>query len=183
MSLLAALLLSGTSVELDPAWQPVENPQALASNGQIQCLEPDVVGRTCLAMSWYKAAPGGETRFRTVYALSNQHGLAVQTSGAVRWEGDAACTKMDGTTFETSFLVKLAAPHARITDRRYFLYFREEAVQAFANQNVCGRTYRHRDTGDYLSVGTINGEFAGGLMQGFSLIDAEAGYRLRAAND
>lgn len=184
MSLLAAMLfLSGTSVELDPAWEPMADPKTLLSSGKIQCLEPDVARRTCLSMSWINNMPSGEARYRTVYALSNQHGLAVQTTGTMRWEGSKACLVLDVAALEPSFLVKLAAPHARVTDPRFFLYFKEQGVQALINRTICGDTYRHRDTGAYLSVGTVDGEFAGELMYNFAFIDAKSGYRLRATND
>jgi hypothetical protein len=183
MSLLFALLLSGTTVELDPAWQPVAEPKKLLSSGKIQCLEPDVARRTCLSMSWLSNLPSGETRFRTVYALSNQHGLAVQTKGTMQWEGEKTCLVLDAAALEPSFLVKLAAPHNRITDPRYFLYFKEQGIQALVNRTICGRIYHHRDTGAYLNIGTVDGEFAGEMMYNFSFIDAQSGYRLRAAND
>lgn len=184
MSLFVALLLlSDTSVELDPAWQPVADPAALMTGSVIHCMEPDPVRRTCLSMAWYSKTPDGQLRYRMVHALSNQLGLAVQTTGTLHWEDGAVCFKVDESTVDSAHLVWLSAPHARVTDRRYFLYFKEEVMQALANRSLCGRAYRHRDTGAYLSVGTVDGEFAGGLMQSFSLIDAKSGYRLRAAND
>jgi hypothetical protein len=183
MSVLLAFLLSGTTVELDPAWQKMADPKSLLVSGKIQCSEPDPVQRTCRGMAWFGAAPDGSMNFRSIEAISNQHGLAIQAHGKLSWQGDAVCYNIERDTLNSARLVKLSAPHARITDPRYFVIVKEAGLDALFNRTICGHAYRHRDTGDLLSVGTIDGEFAGELMHGFAMIDAKAGYRLRAAND
>lgn len=184
MSLLAAwLLLSGTSVELDPAWQPVADPKALFSAAKVYCSDPNPERRTCAGMTWFSAAPDGSMRHRSVEALSNQHNLAVQSTGRLRWDGDTTCFVLGEESFASAQLVTLAAPHTPVSKQRYQLYFKEERVLPLLDRTICARIYRHRDTGAYLSVGTVDAEFAGELMSSFSFIDVQSGYRLRAAND
>lgn len=183
MSVLLAFLLSGTTVELDPAWQKIADPKSLLVSGKIQCLDPDPIQRTCRGMTWISAGPDGSVNFRSIEAFSNQHGLAFQLHGKLSWQGDAVCFELERDMLNSARLVKLSAPHARVTDPRYFIMVKEAGLDAFFNRTICGHAYRHRDTGDLLSVGTVDGEFAGELMQAFAMIDAKAGYRLLAAND
>jgi hypothetical protein len=122
-------------------------------------------------------------RYKSVEAISNRLGLAIQTQGSLSWQGNAVCFDFEADTIKGAQLVKLSAPHARVTDPRYYMFVKEAGLDALFNRKICGHAYRHRDTGDLLSVGTVDGEFAGELMHGFAMIDAKAGYRLRAAND
>jgi hypothetical protein len=179
MSLFAAILLSSTTVEIDPAWKRVDAPLAQVGAGKIQCIDPDETRRTCAAFIWHSVQPDRRIRVRSVSALANTSAYATESVSYVTYEDGQYCQHVSMADIDALRLVRASAPYTVINDSRLTLQLRQGMVDAIAGKKICEETLRHAETGAWMSVGTIDGEFAGELMSLFSWISASDGYRLK----
>jgi hypothetical protein len=181
MSLLAALLLiSGTTVDIDPAYKPVRDPLAAAKTGQIQCHDPDPDARTCRIMTWLREGTGGRVQVRQLTALSDSPSLAAELRMAATREGGGLCGVVDEAYMAGFRIVSGRAPYAPANDKRYAILYRDALVATLWNRKTCAFAYARPDEAMQLEVGTVDGEFAGEMMSQYIWINPGAGYRLKA---
>jgi hypothetical protein len=179
MSILAAILLSGTTVELDPAWKVVADPLAPVREGKIQCTTPDPARKTCSGFTWASILPDGRLRERTVHTLGNSPVYATESVTVSTLENGQFCARITMDDINNARIVRASAPHAAVNDRNLYIIFKQGMVDALLGKKYCAQVYRNSDTGDWMSVGTLDGEFAGELMILFSWISPGDGYRLK----
>ena len=181
MSLFALLLLiSGTTVDIDPAYKPVRDQLAPARAGQIQCHDPDPAAHTCRIMTWLSEGSDRRVQVRQLTALSDSPSLAAELRMAITREGDGLCGVVDDTYMAGFRIVSGRAPYAPANDKRYAIRYRDALIATLWNRKTCAFSYARPDDAMQLEVGTVDGVFAGEMMGQYIWISPGAGYRLKA---
>jgi hypothetical protein len=155
--------------------QAVPDPLAPAREGKVQCVSPNREKKTCLAMTSYKAGPGGAFD-STVAVLVNPNPLIVmETRTKVTVESGATCSIIRAEDYAASTFTMNGAPMDESTASTIRTQV-AAVIAPMAGKKGCSR---ERLEGDLLiSEVTIGGVARHDMTQKMIWISPSEGYTL-----
>lgn len=172
-TLLAAAALLSLAAVAAPATAQQQDVLAPARAGEIQCFTPNVLSKTCSAISTYTAHTDGSYESRSQVLVARQPFIVMTSSSPVSVRNGAVCGPVTNEHLQAAqFTIDgLAAGDDNAA------YLREQVAQmpGFLANEICAAYTR---TGDGIRAEyTINGARAAETSQ-FIWVRADAGYRV-----
>jgi hypothetical protein len=125
------------AVSCTSAWaEPLPDPIAPASKGQLQCHSPDVVRRTCNSLAGYKARPDGVIENTATVLVSQNPVVTVEMTTIVKIKSGQVCGAILKKDIDTARVVSEGKP----LDNAHTAAFRKllkESMQGILGREIC----------------------------------------------
>jgi hypothetical protein len=136
------------------ASQQATDQVAAMREGKLQCVHPNPLTKTCMALSRYELVDGGDLRVHANMLIDPIKSITLEMTSPATFEDGAVCGVYDEALVRASTVrVKDEAASADLT--KALLDSMAEASRPHFGHKICTRIVRRH--GALVSVGTVNG--------------------------